>query len=248
MRKVVTISLNGRACQVEEAGSGALDLYLQDAARTLAGNPDLAEILTDLEQALSDRCQDCLHAHKDVVSSEDVARILAAMGPVEPDGPSREGPTAATPPNEAPPSTPRSFFRRQDGSRRPLRRIPSEGMLGGVCAGVAAFIGVDLVWVRLVFLALLVLTGGSFAILWLAMWVMMPRAVTPDDTAAVRGEPLNARDILDRTRRRLRRFQHDRQLDPLLWIAIAFILLWLLVHQLPSFFDHSRHSFQVHLP
>lgn len=93
------------------------------------------------------------------------------------------------------------------GSSRPLRRIPAEGMLGGVCAGLAAWAGIDVPWIRLAFLVATVVTGGMFGLLWLAMLVLMPAAHTPEDIAAVRGAPFNARDILDRARRQFRRDQ-----------------------------------------
>jgi hypothetical protein len=53
MRKVVTVSLNGNACQIEESGYEALRAYLEDAQHRLCADPDRAEIIADLEQAIS---------------------------------------------------------------------------------------------------------------------------------------------------------------------------------------------------
>ena len=52
MKKVVTINLNGRAYQVEEAGYEAMKTYLAKAEKTLEANPDKDEILADIEQAI----------------------------------------------------------------------------------------------------------------------------------------------------------------------------------------------------
>jgi len=54
MQKVISINLNGIAYQLEEGGYGALQDYLSQAQRELKDNPDRAEIMRDLEQAIAD--------------------------------------------------------------------------------------------------------------------------------------------------------------------------------------------------
>ena len=53
----VTARLNRSTLQFDEAAYARLASYFDEAARTLAGNPDQAEILSDLEQAIADRCK-----------------------------------------------------------------------------------------------------------------------------------------------------------------------------------------------
>jgi phage shock protein PspC (stress-responsive transcriptional regulator) len=83
MRTVITISLNGNAYQLDAVGYDALRAYLQVAEQRLAGNPDQAEILADLEQAIADKCQRYLGPHKNVVSADEVAEVIREMGPVD---------------------------------------------------------------------------------------------------------------------------------------------------------------------
>src|SRR5215510_3350147 len=83
MQKVITINLNGNAYQLDERGYERLLAYLDHAEQELAGNPDRAEILADLEQAIADKCMRVLGAHKSVVSAAEVDAIIAEMGPVE---------------------------------------------------------------------------------------------------------------------------------------------------------------------
>ena len=54
-----------------------------------------------------------------------------------------------------------------------LYRIPSEGMLGGVCVGLGEYLGVDPTVIRLVFV-LLFLGGGSGLLIYLVMWLLIP--------------------------------------------------------------------------
>ena len=83
MRTVITISLNGNAYQLDAVGYDALRAYLQVAEQRLAGNPDQAEILADLEQAIADKCSRYLGPHKNVVGADEVAEVIREMGPVD---------------------------------------------------------------------------------------------------------------------------------------------------------------------
>ena len=75
MHKVIVINLNGHAYQVDEIGHDALRAYLDRAEAQLRGNPDLAEIMADLEQAIGEKCQRFLNPHKTVVSAAEVEQI-----------------------------------------------------------------------------------------------------------------------------------------------------------------------------
>src|SRR6185437_16954883 len=83
MQKVISINLNGNAYQLDESGYEALREYLSGAERELAGNPDRAEIVADLEQAIADKCRKFLGAHKSVVSAAEVQQIIKEMGPID---------------------------------------------------------------------------------------------------------------------------------------------------------------------
>jgi phage shock protein C len=69
---------------------------------------------------------------------------------------------------------------------RPLRRLPSEGKLGGVCAGIAAYLDADVTLVRLGWVALSIIPGvliGGLIAYGLA-WIFMPEG-TPEPGAVV---------------------------------------------------------------
>ena len=85
MNKVITVNLNGNAYQVEESGYNALDEYLADAEAKLKDNPDLVEIMADLEQAIADKCNQHLTPNKNVVTRSEINQILMEMGRVDAD-------------------------------------------------------------------------------------------------------------------------------------------------------------------
>jgi phage shock protein C len=56
-----------------------------------------------------------------------------------------------------------------------LYRSPSQKMLGGVCGGLAEYFDVDVSLVRLIFVALDILTGIlPMVIFYLVAWIVVP--------------------------------------------------------------------------
>ena len=55
-----------------------------------------------------------------------------------------------------------------------LTRSETDKMLAGVCGGVAEYLNLDPVWVRLLFV-LLLFASGIGAPIYLVLWVIMPR-------------------------------------------------------------------------
>lgn len=55
----------------------------------------------------------------------------------------------------------------------------SNGIVGGVCAGLAKYAGIDPIIVRIVFL-LAAIYGGSGVLLYIVLWVLMPDEKSTD--------------------------------------------------------------------
>ncbi|HXV39397.1 MAG TPA: PspC domain-containing protein [Steroidobacteraceae bacterium] len=189
MNKVVTVNLNGNAYSLEEPAYDALRAYLDGADARLQGNPDRAEIMFDLEQAIADKCRRYLGPSKGVVGNAEMERILAEMGPVEADA--GEGETTARPEGESAP--------RPEAPRR-LYQVREGAMISGVCNGLAAYLNVDVTIVRVAFVALAFLTGGIWALVYLIMMFVVPDANTPEKRAAASGQPFNAQELVDRAK------------------------------------------------
>jgi phage shock protein PspC (stress-responsive transcriptional regulator) len=67
----------------------------------------------------------------------------------------------------------------QRRARRPLGRIALKrhtGILGGIAAGVASFVGTNPNLVRILFIGALALSFGFFALVYIALWVLLPKA------------------------------------------------------------------------
>jgi signal transduction histidine kinase len=62
-------------------------------------------------------------------------------------------------------------------ARPPLRRLPDEGSLAGVCAGIAAHLGVEAMYVRAAFMLLTIFGGVGVAVYALG-WALLPAVHT----------------------------------------------------------------------
>jgi phage shock protein PspC (stress-responsive transcriptional regulator) len=212
MQKVITVNLNGNAYQVEEPGYEALRAYLESAERGLASDPDRAEIVADLEQAIADKCARVLGAHKNVVTKAEIDQIVAEMGPVEGAGPAprpraEQGPAPAPQPEarggEAP-HDPRATQHKR------LYVIYDGAWFGGVCNGIAAYLDVDPTVVRVAFVAVTLLTGGIGLFVYLALMFILPEAKTPEEHAAAHGLPFNAQELVRRAKAKYSEFaEHE---------------------------------------
>lgn len=61
-------------------------------------------------------------------------------------------------------------------SRRRLVRNTSEAWLGGVCAGLADYFDIDVVFVRLVWVFLLIPGGVPGILPYILLWILMPES------------------------------------------------------------------------
>jgi signal transduction histidine kinase len=66
----------------------------------------------------------------------------------------------------------------------PLRRVPEDGLLGGVAAGLAVRTGLDLTLVRLALVLLGLVTFGYAFVAYVLFWLLMPVAGTDRSIAA----------------------------------------------------------------
>jgi phage shock protein PspC (stress-responsive transcriptional regulator) len=92
-----------------------------------------------------------------------------------------EIPAGTTPTGTIPGITdpPRAALPPAPASRFELRRSRTDRMLGGVCGGLAASLGADAALLRVLLVALTLLTGGAAAIVYIAAWALAPEEDRP---------------------------------------------------------------------
>ncbi len=62
------------------------------------------------------------------------------------------------------------------GPARKLYRLPKEGVVTGVAAGFAQYFGMDVTLMRLIFVAIIIASGGAALIAYIVLAIVMPTA------------------------------------------------------------------------
>ena len=185
MQRLVSINLNGNAYQLEENGYNALFAYLDAADAQLTDDPDRAQKIADLEARVAELCTACLAPHKTVVTSMEIDRIIAGLGPI----PGQPVGESGRPAGSAGQTTAGTGGAGTDGSqsgfswapwvhRRRLYQIREGSMISGVCMGLAEYTRIDVTLIRIMFVLFALMTGGWGILSYAVLMFVVPRVDT----------------------------------------------------------------------
>ena len=194
MNKTISINLSGMLFNLEEAAYNQLLKYLQTIKNYFSAAEGRDEIIGDIESRIAELFQERLKS-KQVILEQDVEDIIEIMG--KPEVYAEEASADGTTANEnstgtdAPNNGQESFYGKE---KKRLFRDPDEGMLGGVCIGVGHYLGIDPVWLRIAFLVGLFFFGSG-PLLYLILWIALPKAETTAEKLQMRGEAVTIESI-----------------------------------------------------
>ncbi|KAA3436692.1 PspC domain-containing protein [Rufibacter hautae] len=187
MKKNISVNLQGMIFHVEEDGYEMLSQYLAGIKTYFSTYEGHEEIVADIESRIAEIFFSRLNPGKQVISRDDVQALIAQMGTIadfetveieeaEATSARNQGSTATPPPYEPAPTEQKRLYR--DVNRK---------VLAGVAAGIANYLQMDPIWVRLAFVLLVLgvpFTGGFTilgVILYVVCWVALPKnAALPD--------------------------------------------------------------------
>lgn len=198
MKKVVNVSVGGRSFSLDEDAYARLLTYFDHFKARLDRDTQSAkeEVMADLENRIAELFdQGTGGASYRVVNLALVTKVVEQLG--MPDG-SMEHETGASSQGQNQESGTDDEYPRpgsgvdftyngaQGTSRRRLFRDLDNKTIGGVCAGLAAFLNVDLTIVRIVSLLTLLLWGTGFLV-YIVLWIVVPIAKTPAEKCMMHG-------------------------------------------------------------
>lgn len=193
MNTTRNISMGGYAFIVEEDAYERLKNYTDAVRRNLAGSPGFEEMMADIEGGIAEILRES-KAGREVVNLEDVNTVIRRMGEpevyVQDDNGAAKKAAADQPETDDVPGT------------RRLHRDGENKIVGGVCAGLGAYAGIDPVWFRLAFAVALVFYGTGIW-LYIILWVIMPEAKTRLQKLQMRGKRPDLKNIEDSIRSEL---------------------------------------------
>src|SRR5690554_2593737 len=181
MNKTVTINIAGLVFHIDEDAYNRLDAYI-NAVRNSIQQEDKEEIVEDIEARIAELFSDRIDQQSGVIRMNHVDEIIEIMGKPEDYFIEEEGYVAKEEGFTTSKGTKKIY---RDGERR---------ILGGVCAGIGHYLNVDVVWIRVLFILLFFLYGLS-TLVYLILWIIIPKARTVADVLEMKGEPVNISNI-----------------------------------------------------
>ena len=189
MNKTVTINISGIIFHIEEDAYEKLSRYLATIKGYFSQSDGRDEIMADIEARIAEMLQEKVSQNKQVVLMADVDQVIALMGQPE------EFATGASSDESYKENRSEETNEPHDRSgRKRIFRDPDDRVLGGVCAGLGAYFGIDPVWMRIAF-AIAFFVFGSGLLLYILLWVIIPVARTTAEKLEMRGENVNVNNI-----------------------------------------------------
>ena len=143
MNKTININLGGIFFHIDEIAYQKLKLYLDAIRKSLSNDPQgRDEILNDIEHRIGELLSERIKDERQVVNENDINEITKIMG--KPEDYLVDEEIFDDEPKYRPSSNSKKLFR--DGEDK---------FLGGVCSGLAHYVGMDTIWMRIIWLVLL---------------------------------------------------------------------------------------------
>ena len=107
-------------------------------------------------------------------------------------------------------------------------RDPQSKVIGGVSGGVAAYLGIDIVAVRVLFIVM-TLAGGLGLFLYIILWVALPEAKTLTDKMQMQGEPVTLSNIESNIKKNFNIREGETESTPTKILLFPFRLVGLIL-------------------
>lgn len=176
MKEITRIHLAKTAFSIEIEAKSSLEKYLNSIQKNMHAEPEaMREIEARMVEILAERGV----MKEGVISADDVLAIQKQMGESR-DFADGDGPVDDDLDGDG----------SESKSEKQLMRDTDNAIIGGVCAGVAAYFNINPLWVRLIAIVSPFVTFGTAVLIYVVMWLSMPPASTASDKLRMRGKPV----------------------------------------------------------
>jgi phage shock protein PspC (stress-responsive transcriptional regulator) len=180
MKTTIKINLSGQIFNLDDDAYEALKNYLDAISKRFRDMEEGAEIIADVEARIAELFQSKISEKKEVITLDDVNDVIAIMG--QPEDYLGEEEAEATYRNGR---TSKKYYRDGDNA-----------IFGGVCSGLAAYFGIENWLMRLLWVIFFFATGlGLMLILYIVLWIAVPKAETAAEKLEMRGEKVTISNI-----------------------------------------------------
>ena len=197
MNKILNINLGGYAITIDDDAYEYISAYIESIRKRFSESEGRDEIVHDVETRIGELISQSM-GNRTIVMLPDVEAAVEIMGKPEDFGGEPESSGSSSSSSTGTGSAKAGGKSKGSSTRsgKRLFRDEEDAVVGGVCSGLAAYIGMhDPVWMRLIFVLLTFLSAGFWIPAYLLLWILVQPAKTAADRLAMRGEPVNVDNI-----------------------------------------------------
>ncbi|MFY0713198.1 PspC domain-containing protein [Seonamhaeicola sp. NFXS20] len=184
MNKTVNINLAGIFFHIDEDAYLKLQRYLEAIKRSFTDSQGRSEIIADIEARIAELFNERVQNHKEVIRIKEVDEVIAIMGQ----------PEDYLVDDEIFEDEPQNTYTKKTSASKKLFRDTDNAYIGGVSSGLAHYLGIDALWVRLAWI-ILFFGLGTGILLYIILWILVPEAKTTAEKIMMTGEPVNISNI-----------------------------------------------------
>lgn len=212
MKKTLNINLAGYPFTIDDDAYNLLKDYLDTIRYAFETQEDTEDLASDIESRIAEILVEKENGKFRIINKEEVSEVIERIGrPSEfieveethiNTEPHIENPDETIHPKSSsenhdttPPPYDPSKYSKNPFVRKRIFRDPQGAMLGGVCAGIAAYLHIDVTVVRLLTVLLFFLSATTVAIVYIILWIVIPEAHTPLQRMQMLGEDTTVENI-----------------------------------------------------
>jgi len=186
MNKTLSVNIGGIVFHIEELAYDRLSKYLESIKGYFTASDGRDEIIQDIEGRIAEMFQERMINGKQVILDADVDHVMNVMGKPEQFAGTTDEESFGAGQHQTS-SSERKAYRR-------LYRDNDDRVIGGVCSGISHYLGIDPVYLRLIF-GIAFFVFGSGIVIYILLMFVMPKAITTAEKLEMKGEPVNISNI-----------------------------------------------------
>jgi len=174
MKQVININFQGQVVPIEVTAFDILKQYTESLNRYFANEEGKEEIINDIENRIGELFQERLKKGATCITDEDVNAIIKSMGRPEEFEADEPAPTSSQSYSSGSSTAAGNYNTYNASGSKRLFRNENSKVIGGVCSGIANYLGMDVVVVRVIFIVLF----GALFIPYLVLWIAVPSSAS----------------------------------------------------------------------
>jgi phage shock protein PspC (stress-responsive transcriptional regulator) len=187
MNKTVNINLAGTFFHIDEDAFAKLTRYLDAIRRSFSDLNGQEEIIKDIEARISELFSEKINNTSQVITIKELDEVIAVMGQPEDYMVDEEVFDDA--------SSDQKNQTRNQSFYKQLFRDTDNKFIAGVSSGLGHYFSVDAIWIRLAWIAMVLLGFGAPILVYIVLWVLIPEALTTSEKLKMNREPVNISNI-----------------------------------------------------